>query len=135
MEKLNSGIGSHGGSVGSGGSSPLVGTQHTHSQYFFTRQSKVYFPHFNGEDLNGWLFRCTQFFDIDNTPQEMKVKLASINLEGKALAWHQNWVRFKSAEMIPWEIYVAALEQRFGEMGFKDPMSELLQIKQSGKVS
>ena len=25
-------------------------------QYFATRQSKVDFPRFNGEDLNGWLY-------------------------------------------------------------------------------
>ena len=65
------------------------------SQYFSTRQSKVDFPHFNGDDLNGWLYRCQQFFEVDGTPEEAKVKLAAINLEGRALQWHQNWTKYK----------------------------------------
>ena len=59
-------------------------------RYFSTRQSKVDFPHFNGDDLNGWLYRCQQFFEVDGTPSEAKVKLAAINMEGRALQWHQN---------------------------------------------
>ena len=54
-------------------------------QYFSTRQSKIDFSRFNGDDLNGWLYRCHQFFDVDQTPLEAKLKLAAINLEGKAL--------------------------------------------------
>ena len=34
------------------------GTTANRSQYFSTRQSKVDFPHFNGDDLNGWLYKC-----------------------------------------------------------------------------
>ena len=65
------------------------------NQYFSTRQTKVDFPRFNGEDLNGWIYRCQQFFDVDGTPPESKVKLAVINLEGRTLQWHQNWRKYK----------------------------------------
>ena len=54
-------------------------------QYFSTRQSKVDFPHFNRDDLNGWLYRCQQFFEFDGTSPEAKVKLAAINMEERQL--------------------------------------------------
>ena len=53
--------------------------------YFSTRQTKVDFSRFNGKDLHGWMYRCEQFFDIDGTPLVSRVKLAAINLEGRAL--------------------------------------------------
>ena len=60
------------------------------------------FPRLFGQDLNGWLFRCHHFFEVDQTPEELKVKLAAINLEGKGLHWHQNWVKFKKGnEAVP----------------------------------
>ena len=34
-----------------------------------------------------------------------------------------------------WSKYVNALENRFGEQGHKDPMSELLKFKQVGTIS
>ena len=55
------------------------------AQYFATRQLKIDFPHFNGEDINVWLYRCEQFFEVDDIPPKAKVKLAIINLKGKAL--------------------------------------------------
>ena len=65
----------------------------------------------------------------------MKMKLASINLEGRTSSGHQNFVRFRpEAEVISWETYVADLKERFGEK-HKDLMSKLLSLKQSGKVS
>ena len=59
-------------------------------QYLATRQSKIDFPRFNREDLNGWLYKCHQFFEVDETPLETRVKLAAINLEARAFQWHQN---------------------------------------------
>ncbi|KAL0462682.1 UNVERIFIED_CONTAM: hypothetical protein Slati_0155800 [Sesamum latifolium] len=38
-----------------------------------TKCSQVEFPRFNGEDLRGWIYRCEQFFDVDETPFDAKV--------------------------------------------------------------
>ena len=103
--------------------------------YMATRHSKVDFPKFSGTNLSGWLYHCQQFFEIDQTPEDMKMKLATINLEGRALQWHQNWVRFKgSQEPVTWKAYVQELEKRFGDHSGQDPMVELLSLKQTGKV-
>ena len=106
------------------------------NSYFATRHTKVDFPHFAGVDLNGWLFRCQHFFEMDQTPMDAKVKLAAINLERKALQWHQSWTKFKkNDDTVTWDEYVNALEGRFGDHIGQVPMSELLSLRQTGKVS
>lgn len=51
----------------------------------FSRLTKVEFPRFSGDDVRGWMFRCEQFFAIDNTPDEQKVRLIFVHLFDKAL--------------------------------------------------
>lgn len=43
-----------------------------------TRQTKVDFPRFSGEDLRGWLYKCENFFELDGTPWDMKVRVATV---------------------------------------------------------
>ena len=63
-----------------------LGSSRNSQNYFaLSRFTKVEFPRFNGEDYRSWLVRCEQFFDVDETPSHIKVKLAVIHLEGKAL--------------------------------------------------
>ena len=64
------------------------------TNYLFpARYTKIEFPKFDGEDLEGWLFRCERFFQVDNTPADSQVKLAAIHMEGKALQWHQSFIK------------------------------------------
>ncbi|KAL0326170.1 UNVERIFIED_CONTAM: hypothetical protein Sradi_5186300 [Sesamum radiatum] len=50
-----------------------------------TKCSQVEFLRFNGEDLRGWIYICEQFFDVDDTWFDAKVKLAVVHMEGNAL--------------------------------------------------
>jgi len=59
----------------------------------FSRLSRVDFSKFEGEDVQGWLYKCEQFFEIDVFAKNRKVKVASIHLCGRALAWHQAYMR------------------------------------------
>nr|GEX87335.1 phospholipase-like, aminotransferase-like mobile domain protein [Tanacetum cinerariifolium] len=52
--------------------------------------AKVEFPKFQEDDVRGWVFRCDQFFSIDNTSNEEKVKIVSVHLTDKALLWHRS---------------------------------------------
>nr|GEX00854.1 putative mitochondrial protein [Tanacetum cinerariifolium] len=47
----------------------------------FERLAKVKFLKFQGDDVRDWIFRCEQFFSIDNTPNEEKVGRVTINQE------------------------------------------------------
>ncbi|KAG8362966.1 hypothetical protein BUALT_BualtUnG0018600 [Buddleja alternifolia] len=100
-----------------------------------TKCSKVEFPRFNGEDLRGWIFKCEQFFEVDETLFDAKVRLAAVHLEGKALQWHQVYMKSRLTREIPsWEVYVRALYDRFGALLYEDPMAELMNLKQTGSV-
>ncbi|PKA46982.1 putative mitochondrial protein [Apostasia shenzhenica] len=99
----------------------------------FTRLPKIEFPKFSGDNVMGWVFRCEQFFEISQTPQEWKVKLASIYLDGIALEWHQNFSR-SNPTPIGWGVYKEAIKERFGETAYDDPMYELSILKQTGTI-
>ncbi|XP_042009918.1 uncharacterized protein LOC121758578 [Salvia splendens] len=104
--------------------------------YFATRQSKVGFPIFSGEDLAGRIMSCDHFFRLDLTPEESKVRLAVINFEGRALQWFQNWSKYQDQALaIPWVLFLQALEGRFGDRLLGDPMTELLSLEQTGSFS
>ena len=112
------------------------GFQARPQQYFATRQSKVGFPIFSGEDLTGWILRCDHFFAVDLTPEDAKVRLAIINLEGRALQWFHNWAKYQEVPTAtPWPLFLQALEGRFGDHLLGDPMSELLALKQTGSFA
>ncbi|GJW11765.1 hypothetical protein Tco_1577592 [Tanacetum coccineum] len=42
------------------------------NQHQFTRMTKVDFPKFSRDDVKGWIFRCKQFFSIDEIPDSQK---------------------------------------------------------------
>ncbi|KAG8364726.1 hypothetical protein BUALT_Bualt18G0028700 [Buddleja alternifolia] len=61
------------------------------------------------------VYHCEQFFEEDETPLDAKVKLATVHLEGKALQWHQIFMKARLARELPnSEEYVRALSDRFG---------------------
>nr|CAD1844221.1 unnamed protein product [Ananas comosus var. bracteatus] len=79
--------------------------------------------------------RCEQFFGIDGTPEDSKVKIAAIHLEGRALQWHQVFMKARLTRSRPtWEEYVTALNTWFGSELYDDPMSELKKLRQTGTV-
>nr|DAD28975.1 TPA_asm: hypothetical protein HUJ06_030443 [Nelumbo nucifera] len=81
-----------------------------------------------GEQLPG------NFFSLDNTSPEAKVKLASIHMEGKALQWHHALMKARvTIEPMNWEEYAKVVSDRFGPI-YEDPMSELMSLRQTGTV-
>jgi len=45
-----------------------------------TRLGKIDFPRFDGSRINEWLFKVEEFFGVDFTPEDLKVKMASIHV-------------------------------------------------------
>lgn len=93
--------------------------------------TKIEFPKFNGDDLKSWLYKCNQYFELDNVTGPQRVKLAAIHLEGRALLWHQNYAKSKS--IVSWSQYVQDITSRFGEI-YDDPMADLKALKQTGTI-
>ena len=98
----------------------------------FSRMGKLEFPKFHGDDVQGWLFRVKQFFDVDNVHAADKIKMVSIHLYDKALAWHLQYV--KHHENVGWNEYEEAILKRFGPLN-EDPMAELKQLRYESSMS
>ena len=107
--------------------------QHGAHSFYATQICKVEFPKFDGTLLKDWLYKCEQFFTLDNTPLESKVRLASMHLVGSALQWHLNCMRSRFQIYSYWPEYILDPTLHFGE-AFSDPLSELVNIKQTGSV-
>ena len=97
-----------------------------------SRRPRRDFPSFEGEEVHKWLYKCNQYFDLEEIPETDKLKLASYYLDGLALYWHQNYTRNLEGHEVTWAEYVDALCCRFG--GQKDPLEELTEHKQEGDL-
>ena len=128
LARLRSGEGTSNGFGFSNG----VGRTSTQSMMQYGRMSKIDFPKFNGEDVKGWVFRCRQFFRIDNVPEEMKIQMAAMHVYDRALTWHEQFIK-RYGEESSWELYEEEVLKRFG-MAFDDPLVELKNLKQTGSV-
>lgn len=74
--------------------------------------------------MNNWMYRCNQYFEFDGTPEETKVRIVSLHLEGKVLQWHQNYIKGRSGQgNLLWAEYVQELSVRFGEDLHYNPMA------------
>jgi len=97
--------------------------------------SRIEFLGFNGEDVQGRIYRCEQFFGIDNTAKNLKVKIASIHLYEKALLWHQSFMktRMRENELHRKNIRML-LPCSLDQKPFDDPLAELMKLRQLGSV-
>lgn len=98
----------------------------------FSRMGKLEFPKFHGDDVQGWLFRAKQFFDVDNVHADDKIDIVSIHLYDKALVWHLQYV--KHHENLSWNEYEEAVLKRFGPLN-ENPMAELKQLTYESSMS
>ena len=110
---------------------PTYTTEGRPSNYKVHRPKHL-FPVFEGEDVHRWLYKCNQYFDIEEIDELDKLKLASYYLDGIALYWHQNFMRNLNNHRVSWGEYVEALCNRFG--GQRDPMEDLIDLKQVGTL-
>ncbi|XP_047252257.1 uncharacterized protein LOC124887118 [Capsicum annuum] len=101
---------------------------------FFTRFSKLNFPHFSSCELHTWLYKVDQVFSMEEIPFKQRVKVDSIHLDGKAIARHMSYTNSKNtASKLSWSEYVLVLNKRFGD-GFEDPIEASKNLRQTGSV-
>ena len=99
----------------------------------YGRLSKIEFPKFDGEDVQGWLYRVKRFFEMDQImDDDQKIRLVSMHVFGKALNWHTQFMR-RFGEVITWDVYEIHVRKRF-ESVFSDPVMELKNLKQTSSV-
>ncbi|KAJ6862568.1 hypothetical protein NC652_039424 [Populus alba x Populus x berolinensis] len=84
------------------------------------------------EEVHKWLYKCNQYFDLEEIPETDKLKLASYYLDGLELYWHQNYTKNLEGHEVTWVEYVDALCCWFGDQ--KDPLEELIEHKHEGDL-
>ena len=89
------------------------------------------FSKFNGEEFDNWLLRAEYFFEVNGTQKENWVKIAALHLDGKAIQWHQGFIKAKEGT-VSWEEYVHAMGSRFGVRAYDDPLANLRNLRQEG---
>ncbi|KAL6312566.1 hypothetical protein AAG906_005983 [Vitis piasezkii] len=73
---------------------------------------------FNGCGLDGWLLRVEYFFEVDRTPPEAR-----------------GYIKTRGNEVyLDWSEYVIALNARFGQHVFDDPIADLRNLRQTGSL-
>lgn len=65
-------------------------------------------------------------------PDEQKVPLMSLYLEGKAKKWL--FIKFKSLSTVSWETFTEAAIKRFTEYGYHNVVAQLHELKQTGTI-
>lgn len=97
-----------------------------------TREVRLDFPKFNGDNPSWWVYQDNQFFNYHQTNQHHKNLLASFHMEGKALVWFQDIE--VAGGFNSWEGFVHELQIRFGASPYDDPMEALIRLKQTSIV-
>ncbi|XP_061346531.1 uncharacterized protein LOC133292167 [Gastrolobium bilobum] len=90
-------------------------------------------PIFNGTDPNGWIFRTELYFGLQQVPENIKVRLAGMKMEGLASPWFQ-WL-FSGGSIHAWEDLKIAVRQRFGGTAYQDLRGVLSKLVQEGTLS
>lgn len=93
--------------------------------------AKFDFPKFHGEDVKTLIHSCEQFFALDNTLEEYRVKIATMHLEGKMAQWYMDFLKNRLSFQEPrWVEFVNALVNIFDSLLFDDPAAILKSLKQ-----
>lgn len=95
-----------------------------------TKNTKVEFPKFDGTDFKGWSYRCRQFFNVDGTPFEQRIRFIGIHLEDKALRLHLAFMKNCKEEEVSWEEYMKQMEARFSDLQLTDHMVKIKRLQQ-----
>ncbi|XP_076920920.1 uncharacterized protein LOC143582177 [Bidens hawaiensis] len=90
---------------------------------------KVKLPEFFGFDPQGWIQKASQYFDINNTPDELRLRLAKLSMVGVAQHWF-TVITFVH-DSLTWSEFETELMQRFSGLEIQNPYEELATIKQS----
>ncbi|GJY66965.1 retrotransposon-related protein [Tanacetum coccineum] len=100
------------------------GTSNRGGQSSYGRLTKLKFPKFNSEDVQGWLYRVNMFFTMDRIQEDaQKLMLVSMHLFDYALNWHKQFLK-SNRNNVTWIQYEAAIKERF------DPINEDLMVDQ-----
>jgi hypothetical protein len=93
---------------------------------------KVKLPAFEGEDPVAWITRAEIYFDVQQTTDQMRVKLARLSMEGATIHWFN--LLLETEDELTWAKLKKSLIARYGGRRLENPFEELSTLKQTGSV-
>lgn len=93
---------------------------------------KVKLPLFDGDDPVAWITRAEIYFDVQNSADDMRVKLARLSMEGSTIHWFN--LLMETEDALSWEKLKRALIARYGGRRLENPFEELSTLRQKGSV-
>ncbi|KAD5803551.1 hypothetical protein E3N88_14911 [Mikania micrantha] len=88
---------------------------------------KVQLPEFSGFDTQGWIQKANLYFDINHTPDELRIRLAQLSMVGVAQHWFTIITQVR--ESFSWVDFQAELLQRFSGLEIHNPYEQLATLK------
>ncbi|XP_039004688.1 uncharacterized protein LOC120131883 [Hibiscus syriacus] len=99
---------------------------------FILPRPKVELKNFDGTNPRGWVQKCHKFFHLFGIPEEQRVELAAMYLEGKVESWFDGYIMQKNR--VHWHEFEADLCHRFSDMQYTDVIEEFSKLIQKGTV-
>ncbi|PNX92555.1 retrotransposon-related protein, partial [Trifolium pratense] len=93
---------------------------------------KVKLPIFEGDDPVAWITRAEIYFDVQNTPDDMRVKLSRLSMEGATIHWFN--LLMETEDELSWKKLKKSLIARYGGRRLENPFEELSTLRQTGSV-
>ncbi|KAL0350240.1 UNVERIFIED_CONTAM: hypothetical protein Sradi_4173200 [Sesamum radiatum] len=94
---------------------------------------RMEFPLYNGEEAKIWIRRCNRYFQIISIPEEQKVPLASVYMQGRAELWYQGHVEKKGVPS--WSELTIIVLERFEDLDHERVVSEFNILHQDTTVN
>ncbi|XP_027098929.2 uncharacterized protein [Coffea arabica] len=102
------------------------------SKVLIPNPPKIDLPLFSGDNPREWLRKCDKYCWDYQIPEEQKVEVIEIYLEGRADRWFHR-VKAERPE-ITWEMFEELVCKRFDNLAGKDVVEEFNKLHQTGKV-
>jgi hypothetical protein len=93
---------------------------------------KIKLPEFSGFDPQGWIQKATLYFDVNRTPEDVRLRLAQLSMVGVAQHWFT--VISQVRDSLSWSDFKSELLQRFSGLEIQNPYEQLATIKQSDSI-
>ncbi|KAL0309194.1 UNVERIFIED_CONTAM: Retrovirus-related Pol polyprotein from transposon.6 [Sesamum radiatum] len=99
----------------------------------YSALNKIEFSCFEGENARGWVRRCSRYFQLIPIPEDQKVPLASIYMQGRAELWYQGYTEKK--ELCSWDELVINILERFEDLDSERVMTEFNKLHHETSVN
>jgi hypothetical protein len=102
--------------------------QHKH----VSRGPKLSFPEFNGTDADGWIRKAEKYYELVGVPNEQRVQIAVLYLEGKVEYWWRG--TSCNPQTLLWHHFYRMVSDKFNQISEYDIIGQLHQRKKIGSV-